>query len=480
MADFERLVEEILKQKPEVDRATLSKMIEEKKRRVGAGYLTDQGALFLVASDLGVSLDRVAKSDMRIKGLYVGASGVTIRGRVLAAYPPKKYTRKNGLAGSYRRLVIFDQDASIPVTLWEEKAETGPAASITPGNVVRIVGGYVRAGLDGEPVLNVGNQGEVQLIEDEEQFSIPSLEDMVREPSSVKTVQKHLCIEGAVKSAPRASQFVGRDGSSRTVVQFHLAGSTGTPVRVALWNPSEQALSLEANTRIRLVNLRSKILPHGETEFHGDEGTWITIVSPPPKAMSTDKAAGIFRLLSYGLAKTGRDGSPTLNALVTDSSGRLKRLVAKGSATERLVEVGFGSLFECSFRNLDDKTIICDQRESIKTYSGEAPLLEADAYVEKVRNVKPQGQPAVFEVIALSRTVFEDITTKDGSSVKKAELLVGDETGEIKVVAWRDLVEIMSGIVPGQRLRLSFVEPYPGRDGAPVLQVRAYSQIVRH
>ena len=42
MYDFDTLLDELLKSKPELDRAMVLQMIQEKKATVGAGYLTDQ------------------------------------------------------------------------------------------------------------------------------------------------------------------------------------------------------------------------------------------------------------------------------------------------------------------------------------------------------------------------------------------------------------------------------------------------------
>ncbi|HYB76358.1 MAG TPA: hypothetical protein VEC08_05315, partial [Nitrososphaerales archaeon] len=85
MYDFETLVGELLHQKPDLSRDEVLRRIEDKKRTVGAGYLTDQGALFLVAGELGVSLRKGdASSDMKINDLYIGANDVTVVARVLA------------------------------------------------------------------------------------------------------------------------------------------------------------------------------------------------------------------------------------------------------------------------------------------------------------------------------------------------------------------------------------------------------------
>ncbi len=44
--DFKRMIEIVLQEKPEINAEIVKDMIEEKKRTIGAGYLTDQGASF--------------------------------------------------------------------------------------------------------------------------------------------------------------------------------------------------------------------------------------------------------------------------------------------------------------------------------------------------------------------------------------------------------------------------------------------------
>ena len=84
MYDFETLVGELLQNRPELSRDEVLRRIEDKKRTVGAGYLTDQGALFLVAGELGVTLHREdVSSDLTINDLYIGANDVTVVARVL-------------------------------------------------------------------------------------------------------------------------------------------------------------------------------------------------------------------------------------------------------------------------------------------------------------------------------------------------------------------------------------------------------------
>ena len=73
MSELDDLLNKLLEQKPEITKAELEDKIRQKKDKIGAGYLTDQGALFLIAADLGVSLTETQKTEISLKDLYAGA-----------------------------------------------------------------------------------------------------------------------------------------------------------------------------------------------------------------------------------------------------------------------------------------------------------------------------------------------------------------------------------------------------------------------
>ena len=149
MYDFDSLVEEVLKNKPELSRNSLMEQIEEKKNTVGSGYLTNQGALFLIAGELGVRLERITSTDLGLKDLYVGANDITVVARVFAIYPISEYERKDGSGrGRYRRIGLFDSDNVARVTLWDDRVEDVDQTGITLDAPVRVVSGYVKQGFD--------------------------------------------------------------------------------------------------------------------------------------------------------------------------------------------------------------------------------------------------------------------------------------------------------------------------------------------
>jgi len=168
MYDFEILIGELLQQKPELSRDEVLRRIEDKKRTVGAGYLTDQGALFLVAGELGVSLRKEdASSDLSINDLYIGANDVTVVARELAVYPIATYNKKDGGTGRYQRLALFDGKNSVRLTVWEEGLEQLEKLGLQVDVPVRVANAYVKQGLDGKATMNLGRRGKIQALVDE-------------------------------------------------------------------------------------------------------------------------------------------------------------------------------------------------------------------------------------------------------------------------------------------------------------------------
>ena len=97
------MIEIILEEKQDLNFEKLKTMIEEKKTNVGAGYLTDQGALFLVAADLGISLEKNQSSEYSLKDIFVGARDITTVGRIMTINPIKTFLKRDSNQESKNR-----------------------------------------------------------------------------------------------------------------------------------------------------------------------------------------------------------------------------------------------------------------------------------------------------------------------------------------------------------------------------------------
>ena len=149
MSEFEALINKLLEQKPDLNREELEEKIKQKKDKIGAGYLTDQGALFLIAADLGIPLSEPPKNEMGLKDLYIGAKEVSLETRILNVSPTKQFTRKDGTSFYLRTLTVYDNDGTASVKLWDDKANLPGVELLKPGDVIKIIKAYVKSDLSG-------------------------------------------------------------------------------------------------------------------------------------------------------------------------------------------------------------------------------------------------------------------------------------------------------------------------------------------
>ena len=109
MSEFENLIDKLLEQRSELTRDDVKEQINQKKEKIGAGYLTDQGALFLIASDYGITLSDPLKVEMSIKDLYAGAKEISLETRVLNLSQAKQFSRKDGSPFYLRTMTVYIQ-----------------------------------------------------------------------------------------------------------------------------------------------------------------------------------------------------------------------------------------------------------------------------------------------------------------------------------------------------------------------------------
>ena len=199
--DFKSMVEILLEKKPEISAEEIRNLVDEKKRKIGAGYLTDQGALFLVAADLGISLERNQSSLQKLKDLYVGARDINVVGRVMSIYPTRTFLRKdNSEELRNRTLTILDSDASIRLKLWEKRVDFPEESGLHPGDLIKLTKGYVKSGLDGKPVLNVGDMSTLEVIK-EDTMNIPPLDHFACDISKISGQADNVVVFGKISSS---------------------------------------------------------------------------------------------------------------------------------------------------------------------------------------------------------------------------------------------------------------------------------------
>jgi len=106
----------------------------EKKRKELDYLISEEGALHIIASELGVNLSPRVK----VKDLKKGMRGIEILLKVLRVFEPREW-EKEGRKGKVMNVLAGDETGSVFVSLWDDKAEL----EIKEGDIIKISGGYV-------------------------------------------------------------------------------------------------------------------------------------------------------------------------------------------------------------------------------------------------------------------------------------------------------------------------------------------------
>ncbi|MGH9912983.1 MAG: hypothetical protein ACRD4W_11105, partial [Nitrososphaeraceae archaeon] len=341
--DFKAMVELLLERKPEISAEEIKNLVDEKKRKIGAGYLTDQGALFLVAADLGVSLERNQSSLQKLKDLYVGARDISVVGRVMSIYPTRTFMRRdNSEELRNRTLTILDADVAIRLKLWEKRVEFPEESGLRPGDLIKLTKGYVKSGLDSKPVLNVGDMSTIEVIK-EGNMAIPSLDHFARDISKISGQADNVVIFGKISSSPRIVEYKNVRGQEGRALHLNVSNEEGTKtMRSIIWNIDESRLPkiLTVGSNIKLVGVRIKegSAQYGNSgfEIHGDEGTSFEVSNPGAEP----------DVLNLKLISVGKDfGTGYLECLAFQKNGKI--ITLRIDSTLSKTSISSGIIIQC-------------------------------------------------------------------------------------------------------------------------------------
>lgn len=463
------MIDAILRQKVDLTKDDLIQMIESKKQTIGAGYLTDQGALFLVAADLGIMLEELPKLEMGLKDVYAGAKEVSVIARVMNVYPLKQYRRKDGSEARLRTLVIYDKDSRLKVKLWDEMAELPDKLGIRAGDAIKISKAYTRSGIDGKITINAGARTTIDLIEDNVP-QIPDIDSLVMDVSEIRGSDENIIVTGTIKASPRVSSFTNFRGEASKVMHMQIAGSDGKTFRVVIWNVDEERLPniMNIDAKIKLIGVRTKQGRYGDTELHGDEGTIIELLEKPEEIK-------IMPLRIISVSKNV-DRKQDSFALALDRAKHIFTIVADDTFIEQLKS---NSIVECVPSKIYGDTLILQDDAYVRVIEEDHSFPDVTSLERKIKDVKPLQGLYFLEAVTLSAVKEQDITVKDGSQVKYADIMIGDDTAEIKLVGWRESSKILSGLSIGQRIKVYGVTANTGRDSSTELRLKPFSSVIK-
>ena len=462
MSEFEELISKLLGKVPELSRSVIEERINDKKEKVGAGYLTDQGAIFLVAADLGVTLEQSQNPEVSIKDLYIGAKEVSLESRVLNISPTKQFTKKDGSSFSLRTITVYDNNSTASVKLWDEKANLPGIEELKPGDLIKIIKAYVKSDLTGAPTINIGSGASIETSQSESDIVL--IDSKIIDVSEVKEDERDVIISGKLGSAMSLLEFTNSKGQPSKALKFRLRGENKNLINVVLWGKDESILPkvITQDAKVKLFGVRTKTGMQG-LEIHGNDATIIDVEG------DTEIQPVIVRLLAIE-----KDQSENTIGLAIDKSKKLIRITDIANTIDSFVK---DDILECMPSKIFGNTMQIDQDSFVRKIDDKSVPTISDIRT-KITEVS-EGNDYSVEAIVLKAPERKDIQTKKGDNIQLSEMFVEDDSGQVWIKGWRQQADLMDNFTLGDIITILGVNARPGLEGKLDLVLTPYSKIIK-
>ena len=275
----EDIIQQILNKRPEITQERLLARLSAARDMTG-GLIADASLLRMIAAEFGIEVPRedgTFKPRLSLGHMVAGLSNATVTGRIIAVYPVKTFEGEK--SGKLASVTIADNNGTLRVVLWNEKAAYAESGELKSGQIVKFSHGYTKQDRYGVPELHIGERSQIDLTpQNIREEDYPSISKFVTKINQISLEQKNLNVDGTATAVFSASTFTRSDQTSGKVLRFKIADDTGEVTAVA-WNEKADEIEtkLKRGSAVNIVNARIKPSQNGEPEIHVDSSTCITV-----------------------------------------------------------------------------------------------------------------------------------------------------------------------------------------------------------
>lgn len=173
MNSFEELVKEIEAK----SNITAEKLLElvNKKYSETQNLITKEGALYLVARELGIDIPE-RRNRTKIKGIVSGTKNINVIGRIFKITKTNEFVKANGEKGRVANIFIGDDTGYVRIPLWDQQVKLLEDGIISLGDVIQVTNTLSRENVFGDVELSLGRFGSINQLEDF--VELPSVEEL--------------------------------------------------------------------------------------------------------------------------------------------------------------------------------------------------------------------------------------------------------------------------------------------------------------
>lgn len=465
------VVEDILSKRHDLSAEQVLALIEEKKKQ-GRGLLSDEGAARLVAEELLIQMRGTDLGRMQVKDLVSGLSDVTISGRVLLAWPPREFQRRDGTPGRVMRVVMVDRTGRVPCALWDRHADTASKRGNLQGKIIRIGHAYTRQGLAGDVEVHAGDRSSIEIDpQDMPATDFPEFKELFIPLAKITPEANQVNAIGIVQADPRLYSFTKEDRSG-SVLRTIIADESGS-IPVVAWNErAEELREIKKGDILQIVNARTRLDTNSRPELHVETRSQGAILGAAPdylkmpvpktyKILDLTAQTGTADLSVTVLAKspprevkrsTG-DTVKVASLLIADETGiaSLSLWDEKAELVNQLAEGHSINVRGISVRDrMGELRLSLGRSGALEETTSALPVPSAT----KLNALEAAKGLLMVEGVVSDEPLIRQVATERGETVSVASFTLRDDVGSVKLTLWRDLATDATKLRAGSRIKV--------------------------
>lgn len=261
----------------------IQNLVEEKKAEL-KGLISDEGALFVIAKELGVDVKSESKDimvdiELNISDITPNMKNISLIGRIKDIYRISSFTGKDGEPSYVGSFSLHDNTGDIRIVLWNEHVNIFKDSNFERNELVKILNGYAKQGRFGNTEIHIGKLGKVILSpEDADYNKYPKIISEFTEIRDISLSSSSISLEGKIIQMYPIKEFTKKDGENGKVGSIIVIDSTGS-TRVSFWNEDTEKLNdFEIGDFISILDVipRENKLDSSKIDLHAINNTKIT------------------------------------------------------------------------------------------------------------------------------------------------------------------------------------------------------------
>lgn len=485
MTDVEQLFKKVVLETGKPEKEIKARMQERKEKT--HGLLSDYGALYAVAKEYGIDLNESETQTVELSKLKPSATANVV-GRVKTVYSEREFARKDGSKGRFASAVIADASGESRVVLWDQN--TTVVSRLRVGDVLLVKNGFVKDNR-GQIEVHAGSLTGITINPSNVTAKLPEVAERIDSIGQLAPSSPSVNVVCRVSNYMPRLEFKRSDGSSGSRSSFTGEDESGS-IRVILWDPLSE-MELKDGDVVKLENAYTREGMGGQLELQAGSRSRImksdTLLKlkPLPKRQDGTVKIGDIKADMRGFTLEARvmhvyppreyskgimasliagDASGTIRVVLWDEKAKVASELKEGDSVRvrnayskanlsQEPEVHAGKYSDVTVDSSIKVPSSGDINEMRTEEKRIADLDQTDRFVKiSGRIVAVEDRPPVYYTCSEcgkkvqnlgGEWMCEECGVNEGAPNMLASVIVEDDSGNIRAIAFKDKAEKLFG-----------------------------------